>query len=221
MARLSKEERKTEEVLDQLEAFMHLVKNEFELYFLGLVKTPPDDKFRELKRRIADLDQMVVINTAQNFKRKVLRSRYNTQSIYWQRTLQQIELGTYSRLRRRLAFKDQEQKKTEEENRLKAERKAAALALLERRGHEPPPPPRAAAAPEDRAYPPDSDALFRLYVDARRTTGEAIQGLTRERLAATLEGHVSAIKQKFNCAEVQFRVVVENGKATLKAIPRR
>lgn len=220
MARLSKDERKVEEFLEELEAFMHLLKNEFELYFLGLVKTAPDDKFRELRRRIADLDQLVIMNTGQNFKRKTLRSRYNTMSLYWQRTLQQIELGTYSRMRRRVAFREAEQRKLEADNALKAEREAAARALLARRGDTPagpatPPPPAA------RAWPKESEALFRAYVDARRATGEAVLGLTAERLRQTLASHEEGIKRKFGCAEVTYRVSVENGKATIKAIPKK
>ena len=222
MSRLSKDEKKVGEFLDELESFMNLIKNEHELYFLGLVKGPPSDKARELRRRIYDMDQMVIMNTGQEFKRKVLRSRYNTLSTYWTRTLNQIEAGTYSRLRRRLAFRQQEEDKVRAEAQKKAALQSQARAVIEeheRKAAETvvrPPPP----APE-RAYAIRSEGLFDAFVQARQHTGEPTQGLTAERLRQTLQAHEEGIKRKFGCTEVAFRVLVENGKATIKAVPRR
>ncbi len=220
MSRLNKEERKSADFLDELEAFMNLVRNEYDLFFLGLIKKPPEDKARELRRKIYDMDQMVIMNSGTSFKRKVLRSRYNTLSLYWQRVVLQIEAGTYSRLRRRLAFREAEALKTEADNRLRKEREEAARQLLEQKAVEqsrPKPPP---PSPE-RVYALRSEGLFDAYRQAREHTGEALSGLSAERLRQTLETHEAAIKQKFGCSEVVFRVMVENGKATIKAVPRR
>ena len=42
-------------------------------------------------------------------------------------------------------------------------------------------------------------------------------GLSRERLAQQLEQQAAALRQRFGVAEVRFRVVVEDGRAKLKA----
>ncbi|HWP35090.1 MAG TPA: MXAN_5187 C-terminal domain-containing protein [Thermodesulfobacteriota bacterium] len=70
---------------------------------------------------------------------------------------------------------------------------------------------------------PDTQQLERLYealVAAKRRAGEPVEGLERDRLAATIRAQLPAIAKRFNCREVEFRVVVEGGKAKLKATPK-
>jgi hypothetical protein len=74
--------------------------------------------------------------------------------------------------------------------------------------------PGRAAAP-----PPDGDDLFHAYVEARRACGEDVSGLTRQKLDLLLARQEAAIKSKYGCEAVKFRVVVENGKTKLKAQP--
>jgi hypothetical protein len=66
---------------------------------------------------------------------------------------------------------------------------------------------------------PRSDDLFDAYLEARRSCGEAVQGLTRAKLEQLLAKQESAIRSKYDCQAVKFRVVVENGKTKLKAQP--
>jgi hypothetical protein len=73
-----------------------------------------------------------------------------------------------------------------------------------------------AARPE---APPSADDLFEAYVEARRACGEDVSGLTRQKLDLLLARQEAAIKSKYGCNAVKFRVVVEDGKTKLKAQP--
>ena len=60
--------------------------------------------------------------------------------------------------------------------------------------------------------------LYEAYVDARRTCGESIKGLTREKLDAILDQQRAALRAKYGEAtEFRFRVQIEDGKTRLKA----
>ncbi|MBM4280756.1 MAG: hypothetical protein FJ137_08345 [Deltaproteobacteria bacterium] len=61
--------------------------------------------------------------------------------------------------------------------------------------------------------------LHKVYVDAKRRTGEQ-SSLTLEALRAQVAKQVPVIRQKHGCAQVDFKVVLKDGKAMLKAIPK-
>jgi len=77
------------------------------------------------------------------------------------------------------------------------------------------------ASPADAPAAPARSAegdLFDTYVEARRTCGESIKGLTRDKLDGILAQQRDALRAKFGeSAEFRFRVQIEGGKARLKA----
>lgn len=80
--------------------------------------------------------------------------------------------------------------------------------------------PRAREA-EAQAAEPSGDDLFEAYVEARKACGENVDGLTRQKLDLVIARQEAALKSRYDCAAVKFRVVVENGKTKLKAQPVR
>jgi hypothetical protein len=50
-----------------------------------------------------------------------------------------------------------------------------------------------------------------------RATGQKTRGLTPEKLQRALDKQETAIKQKYGCDRVDFRVVVSEGRVKLKA----
>jgi len=82
---------------------------------------------------------------------------------------------------------------------------------------------RDAGAPAQGSVPgqePGSD-LFDSYVAARQATGQGAEGLTKDKLEALLQKQQAQICKQYGVAKVNFRVVVEEGKAKLKATPVR
>lgn len=63
----------------------------------------------------------------------------------------------------------------------------------------------------------DRDELYESYIAARQACGQDVGKMTPKALSDLLRKQESAIRSKLGCENVQFRVVVEDGKAKLKA----
>ena len=68
-----------------------------------------------------------------------------------------------------------------------------------------------------RATGADAPSLFETYRDAMLATGQSAAGLTPEKLQRAIAKQEAAIKQKYGCDKVDFKVVVTGGKVKLKA----
>ncbi|MRR33314.1 hypothetical protein EG829_01260 [bacterium] len=66
----------------------------------------------------------------------------------------------------------------------------------------------------------DMDRFYSQYLEACRSCNIPTKAITREMVTATLEKHRAVIKDKYRCAEVEFRVLVEDGKPRIKARPK-
>jgi hypothetical protein len=79
-----------------------------------------------------------------------------------------------------------------------------------------PPPAAAAGVPglgEDKVK-----ALYTAYVAAKRQCREPVDGITQESVASTLRGQLPDLMKQHK--SVDFKVVIKNGKAELKAVPK-
>jgi len=141
----------------------------------------------EVQKLIALYSNQAIQNTALRFKFGSICSRYQAFKRQWNEILRQIEAGTYSR------------------HRFKAE-------LHERRRHEEEPPTK--PAPEAGKK---GDALFQAYVEACRSCGQDVKGLTPAKLESILAKQREQLRSRFGDAAVSFRVAIEDGKAKLKA----
>jgi hypothetical protein len=72
------------------------------------------------------------------------------------------------------------------------------------------------------AAEPEAEYLQRIYnewVAGRKETGEGSDGMTLEGFTAKLRQNEVALREKYSCRMVRFRVVVKNGQTTLKPVP--
>ncbi len=67
---------------------------------------------------------------------------------------------------------------------------------------------------------PDADQVFRQYLDACRSCNLPTDGLTSQKIASTLERYRGALPEKYRDSEVEFRVVIEDGKPKIKVRPK-
>jgi len=65
------------------------------------------------------------------------------------------------------------------------------------------------------------DRIFRDYIAAREACNLPTENLSKERIAAAIERQKPAILEKYRCHEVEFAVVIEEGKPRLKARPKK
>ena len=89
--------------------------------------------------------------------------------------------------------------------------------VFKARLHEKKPPPPPAAAPGTAT----GGSLYDAYVSARQACGQEVASVSPEKLAAVLQKQEQAIRARLGCEKVQFKVVVEAGKAKLKAMPKK
>ena len=61
--------------------------------------------------------------------------------------------------------------------------------------------------------------VFDDYVAARRQCGENVEGIRFDKVRATLLREAPKIAEKNRVAEVDFQVVIREGRAILKAVP--
>jgi hypothetical protein len=184
----------TETDLQLLDAKLKQLRMEYEQYFLGARKREPQLLRGEVNKVVAFYANAPIRNTGLRFLFNNLRARYFTHKRLWDDTCRKIEDGTYQRHLFKADLHDRER-------------------VERQKGRD-----GGVAAPAAPAASGE-DALFAEYVGARSNTGQGAAGLTREKFAALLRQQEQAIRAKFGAAKVNFRVVVEEGRAKLKATP--
>ena len=110
----------------------------------------------------------------------------------WDRTLREIEEGTYKRdvFKAKMRHKEQQ-----------PERKAA--------------PPKGPEISDDKLR-----RLYDTYLMARQRCGESTDGISFEAVAKRIRSQVPQLIEKHGARNIEFKVVIKAGKAVLKAIPR-
>ena len=86
-----------EEALDLLDQTLDRVKVLYEQYFLGIQKQPPQFLHTDVERKLRDIGQLQIRNTALRYRFVTLQQKFGAYNAYWRRTLRQIENGTYVR----------------------------------------------------------------------------------------------------------------------------
>lgn len=84
-------------VVEGLDGELMELKASYEQYFLGVERRPPADKHRQLKKKLNDLRNTFVRQTSVKFRVNTLQQKFSTYERLWNRTLQEIEDGTYKR----------------------------------------------------------------------------------------------------------------------------
>jgi hypothetical protein len=186
------------------------------MYFLGIERREPAREREEMKRRVAKLKGEFTRNTGLRFRIQTLHARFLSYERMWLRSAREKEEGTYRRdlLRaRRHAARQEEKRRRDEEASARAKGTApvapgpaAPSAPAVTPAAAPPPAPAPAATPRPAEIPEAQlRALFAAYVDAKRRC---------------IAKQVPELLAKHKATRVEFRVVVKDGRAVLKAVPR-
>jgi hypothetical protein len=265
----------------------------FEQYFLGFERIPPTQRHQTLKKRLGALRATFINSTAVKYRIANLQQRFSTLERLWERTLLEIEAGTYKRdlFRAKRHATERLQKKPppaarDELDDLHIDEdldlsdldtpEASPRAHAEPLGPVPsaappkpapvvpsvvplvppippgttkapalkvalPPPPNTQARPA----PPRSSAvngvmlerkseggadhglseqkikaIYDAYVMAKRRCGEDTSKLSLDTVASTLRSQVPALMKQHNAKTVEFKVVIKDGRAVLRALPK-
>ena len=282
----------------------------YEQYFMGMERRPPTIKHNDLKRRVNALRNTFVNSTPVKFRIQNLQQRVTTFERLWERTLMEIENGTYKRDLFK-ARRHNEQKKRAGNGAKKSDglddlhidedldlsdldsddgdldgAMAAASAAVEKPRPAPsitplvptvaPMVPTASPAMGGRttgslpaitaplgsgskpavtganpafkpavtgsnpalkpAGPPSRPptpvgsegglneqkikAIYDAYVMAKKRCGEDTSKLSLSSVASTLRSQVPTLMKQHNAKSVEFKVVIKDGKAVLRALPK-
>jgi hypothetical protein len=264
---------------DAIEADIAALKVTYEFYFLGHERTPPTRTYEDLKKRLERLKNSFVRNTAAKFRVQSIATKFGTYERLWQRTLQEIENGTYKRdvvkAKRRTQQTSAPGKARTGPVELpdadfdvgavkpSAPPSMAPLEPVPFRGGVPsvaplvpsvaplvpsvaplvprvapavPPVAPAAARPPTAprpaaARPPVAasggglsedklKSVYDAYVTAKRQNKEDTSKMSYDSIAATLRKQVPELMKQHGAKSVEFKVVIKDGKAVLKAVPK-
>jgi hypothetical protein len=168
----------------------------YEKYFIGLDRKPPEQERKRISEKARELRTTAIRNTALKFKINTLFAKLISFERMWDRTLREIEDGTY----KRDVFKAKMHQRERED-----------------------PHAQAAAPRKAPASPAISDAnlrrLYDTYLVARQRCGEPITGLSFDSMATRIRAQVPELLQKHKAKNIEFKVVIKGGKAVLKAVP--
>lgn len=207
----------TGELLETLERKIFLLRQEYEQYFLGMLKKEPTDKKDEVESILRNLSRQRINNTALNFRYQQLKARFSTLSLYWLRTVKQIEEGTYKRDRFRLKLRvrdeeemmrlDELRRLEEEEHRREEHRKAQSSQSATRR--------------DTIADQTSLQQLYRDFITTRQRCQERVDNVQFDKMVEFMRQQTAQLKERYQCSSVRFEVVEDGGKAKLKAVPVR
>ena len=184
---------KLAEDLDQIDEAMIGLQVLYEKYFLGIDRRPPEAQRRQVSEKMRLLKTTTVKNTALKFRIQTLFAKLISFERMWDRTLREIEEGTYKR------------------DVYKAKLRNA------RRGDQK---PAQAAASSPQLSDQMIRKLYDTYLVARQRTGESTAGLTYEAIASRIRAQVPELMARHKARNIEFKVVIKGGKAVLKAIPQ-
>lgn len=85
------------ELLDTLERLIDRTKVLYEQYFMGIQKVAPAQLHRDIERKIRELTQKQIRNTALRYRLTTLTQKFGAYNTYWRRTMREIEQGRYIR----------------------------------------------------------------------------------------------------------------------------
>ena len=188
--------------LDILESGLRQIQIEWEKFFAGVEKKPPNELKTRLEALIRRYAYAEIRNNTERFRYQTLTARYNTFNELWSKRLRAREEG----------------------------RPVGIHGVYERQAAPPPtfaPPPPAArtGAGEVRVKDPSAGegavrTLFESFLAARKAAGES-GSVKFESFQKVISQQASRILNEKGAQAVDFRLETKDGKVSLKAKPVR
>jgi hypothetical protein len=185
-----------EEELVLLEDGMRRLKIEWDMYFGGGAKRPPMDAQWRVETTIKRLDGTRTLNFGQRFRLNAMIQRHAIHADLWRQKLKRREEGREGPQGRRVDVKPA-----------------------------PPPEPAAPNGPgtfrvqwDDPEKDPDKvGQLFNALMAAKKHVGENVETINIDGFRRFVKQKTDQLKRDMRCQNVEYLVVVENGKVSLKA----
>jgi hypothetical protein len=205
---------------DKIDQDLEHLRATYEQYFLGIERLAPVRMHERLKRRLQNVKSTYNRSTSVQFRVQSLSNKYLTYQRLWERTIREIEAGTYKRdlFKARLHAKGRSAERSPTPT---APEPPAAVAAAPVTGQSPQraQPQTPSAAPGDLSEA-KLRAVYDAYVDAKKRCREDVSKISFESVASKLRKQVPTLMEKHQVNSVEFKVVIKNGKALLRAVPK-
>ena len=175
------------EDIGRLETELRELIIKYEQYFFGIEKREPLRLFESVERLARRYQGVNITNTMQRFRYDSLVKAFGVHRQKWSRINRLIEEGKYDRDRSRMV------------------RSGAPS-----EAH----PPSQGSATASRVQ---LERIYQEYRDARLACNLPVEKLTPEKIALAIEQKMPDIREKYQCNDIEFFVVIENGRPRLKA----
>jgi hypothetical protein len=229
--------------IGEMERKLDRLRGLYESFFMGIERAPPNVARRDMNRLILEMQQEPIGNASLRFRFQSMIQRWVLMTAYWNRTLREIESGTFrrdmARAQRHLAEKGRALTEQEaiaigipasrakafadRQQKMQSSRESRAAARASSPGMAAAPRPTAPAAPAAPSVPGVDDAaieaVFRRYTEAHRQAQDPRPALTLEKIRERLRVQIPKVLADKNCRRVTLDVAVEDGKVRLKAWP--
>ncbi|MBQ1265491.1 MAG: hypothetical protein IIY06_01810, partial [Proteobacteria bacterium] len=86
-----------EGLIEEFSSKLETLRIRYEQYFVGAEKKPPTQLRMDVARIMRLFEQLNVTNSTNKFRIRTLTQKFTSYSTYWNRTLREIEDGTYKR----------------------------------------------------------------------------------------------------------------------------
>jgi hypothetical protein len=187
-----------EQTLNSLEQGIKELKHEYELFFAGEIRVEPLKLRRQVRMLILDINRLRLSNTGMKFRFLSLQGTFNSFQRLWDRTLIEIEQGTYS------------------PHRFKADYHVGKLdkktgQVIESEIHKKTPGHLESLATRDPVQ-----KLYEEFLEARKLTRETGK-ISIESFRKSLDAQKPVLQKKFGGA-VAFKISVEDGRAKVKGV---
>ena len=83
--------------LGEMEKKMDRLRSMYESYFMGMERVPPNTPRREMNRMMLEMQQVAIGNSSLRFRFQSLSQKWVLQITYWNRTMREIEAGSFRR----------------------------------------------------------------------------------------------------------------------------
>jgi hypothetical protein len=231
-----------------LEEEVEELKVKYEMYFLGVEKREPNKWREDLRKKVLRIKESFTRNAALKFRLQSLHARFLSYERMWMRSAREKEEGTYHRDVFKAKMHTEMRARQEAEKRAAdpiyaasaAEADAAAAARAAQEAAKAAQRPAAAPARPGAAAPRPAGAgaggaagaaggsaadrqmrdLYTQYVAAKRQCGEDVSRLSFDAVARSIQKQTPEILAKYKAKSVEYKVVVKDGKASLKAVPK-
>lgn len=196
-----------DEDLDQLDVSIRQLQIEWDKFFAGVERRPPNDLQKRVEGLVRRHAYTEMRNMGDRFRYQSLTSKFNTFNELWNKRLRAREEGHAVGVHGLKAI-------------MPPELLAAALAPLPVPGATAPPPATASPAGEVRVRPGGGDEpglrqLFQQFASARQAAGEA--PVKFETFQKLIGQQAQRIVSEKGASAVDFRVESKDGKVSLKA----